>query len=201
MKIFKNFKNIKINYFLKIKKKFFFQMQTRSQTIFSNNINKSYPTNNSIKSKIPLKIPIKNTCVYKKKKIPKKIKEEVWIRYFDKKYESKCYIDWCSNKVDVFNFQVGHNIPESKGGTLNLNNLKPICDRCNYSMGANYTIDEWNKITTTNINFKSKNNFKDKLIVNLFKLLTYFGFQLLFLFLFFYFKKLYQLIVYYLFSS
>ena len=26
---------------------------------------------------------------------------------------------------------------------MTLDNLKPICDRCNYSMGANYTIDEW----------------------------------------------------------
>tara|TARA_B100000242_G_C43045658_1_gene488054 strand:- start:2233 stop:2751 length:519 start_codon:yes stop_codon:yes gene_type:complete len=86
---------------------------------------------------------------YKKQKIPKKIKEEVWNQYFKKKYESKCYIKWCSNDINVFNFQVGHNIPESKGGTLSLGNLKPICDRCNYSMGAHYTIDEWNnKIKT-----------------------------------------------------
>jgi len=84
-----------------------------------------------------------NNVTYKKQKIPKKIKEEVWVKYFKKTFESKCCISWCSNNINVFNFQVGHNIPESKGGTMTLDNLKPICDRCNYSMGANYTIDEW----------------------------------------------------------
>jgi hypothetical protein len=82
--------------------------------------------------------------VYHKKKIPKKVKEEVWYINFGKIYETKCYISWCSNKINVFNFHVGHDIPESKGGTDEINNLKPICDRCNLSMGHNYTIKEWN---------------------------------------------------------
>ena len=37
-------------------------------------------------------------------------------------------------------FYVGHNKPESRGGTLSINNLKPICSRCNLSMSDNYTI-------------------------------------------------------------
>ena len=86
-----------------------------------------------------------NNELYHKKKIPKKVKEEVWITNFGKVYETKCYINWCSNKINVFNFHVGHNIPESKGGTLNINNLKPICDRCNLSMGSQLTITEWNQ--------------------------------------------------------
>ena len=82
--------------------------------------------------------------VYHKKKIPKKVKEEVWYMNFGKIYENKCYISWCSNKINVFNFHVGHDVPESKGGTDEISNLKPICDRCNLSMGHNYTIKEWN---------------------------------------------------------
>jgi len=42
--------------------------------------------------------------------------------------------------IDVFNFHVGHDIPESKGGTLDLYNLYPICGKCNRSMSNNYTI-------------------------------------------------------------
>ena len=53
---------------------------------------------------------------YKKNKIPKAIKEQVWIKNFGRKFNHKCYILWCSNKINVFNFHVGHNIPESKGG-------------------------------------------------------------------------------------
>lgn len=87
----------------------------------------------------------KRRDVYQKKKIPKKVKEEVWVVNFGNKYDSKCYISWCSNKINVFNFHVGHDKPESKGGTDDINNLKPICDRCNLSMSNNNTIQEWNK--------------------------------------------------------
>ena len=37
-------------------------------------------------------------------------------------------------------------VPESKGGSLDINNLKPICARCNLSMGDKYTIEEWNNL-------------------------------------------------------
>ena len=81
-----------------------------------------------------------------KKNIPKALKEQVWISNFGKVFEHKCYIKWCKNKVTVFNFHVGHDKPESKGGKLKLKNLKPLCSRCNHSMGNNYTIKQWNKI-------------------------------------------------------
>ena len=82
-----------------------------------------------------------------KEKIPKALREQVWITYIGKEFESKCKIDWCSNVINVFDYQCGHNIPESKGGTLDLENLLPICSRCNSSMGDNYTIDEWTKLS------------------------------------------------------
>ena len=82
--------------------------------------------------------------------IPKAVREQVWIKYNLKKYNSKCYIHWCKNYIDVFNFHVGHNIPESKGGTLDIENLRPICSRCNLSMSNNYTIDEWEKLSKQN---------------------------------------------------
>ena len=39
--------------------------------------------------------------------------------------------------MNVFDFHVGHNVPESKGGATNIDNLKPICSRCNSSMSNN----------------------------------------------------------------
>jgi 5-methylcytosine-specific restriction endonuclease McrA len=71
-----------------------------------------------------------------KANIPRALREQVWIKYIGKKYNSKCYIHWCKNDIDVFNFHIGHNIPESKGGDLTLENLRPICAQCNLSMGA-----------------------------------------------------------------
>jgi 5-methylcytosine-specific restriction endonuclease McrA len=78
--------------------------------------------------------------------IPKALREQVWITYIGKKFNSKCHIHWCKNEIDVFNFHTGHNIPESKGGETVLENLRPICSRCNLSMSNVYTIDEWKKL-------------------------------------------------------
>lgn len=86
----------------------------------------------------------KQKVIYdKRKNIPRAIREQVWLITCKKKYENKCYIKWCKNIINVFDFHVGHNKPHSKGGTLDLYNLKPICSRCNLSMSNNYTIDEW----------------------------------------------------------
>lgn len=84
---------------------------------------------------------------YRKTAIPKAIREQVWLQTFGKVYENKCYISWCENIISVFDYHVGHDQPESKGGTLDVNNLKPICARCNLSMSNNYTIEEWNKLS------------------------------------------------------
>jgi 5-methylcytosine-specific restriction endonuclease McrA len=76
----------------------------------------------------------------------RKIRQEVWTEHNGSAFESVCYIDWCTNIVNVFNYQVGHDIPKSKGGPNTLENLKPICESCNQSMGNKYTIKEWNKL-------------------------------------------------------
>ena len=75
--------------------------------------------------------------------IPKALREQLWLKYNGERYTAKCYIRWCRNDIDVFNYHVGHNVPQSKGGGLNLENLRPICSRCNLSMSNIYTIDEW----------------------------------------------------------
>jgi 5-methylcytosine-specific restriction endonuclease McrA len=82
--------------------------------------------------------------MYIKSKIPKAIREQVWLQHVGPKYQSKCNVVWCKNQMDVFNFQCGHNIPESKGGKTEVSNILPICSRCNLSMGSRFTIDEWN---------------------------------------------------------
>ncbi len=76
--------------------------------------------------------------------IPKALKEQVWLKYNGRVFDSKCYVPWCKNKITVYDMECGHNIPHSKGGPTTLENLRPICSRCNKSMSDNYTIDEWN---------------------------------------------------------
>jgi hypothetical protein len=83
---------------------------------------------------------------YKKKAIPRALKEQVWLQKAGPTFEIKCPITWCENRINAFNFHTGHNIAESKGGKTTLENLVPICDRCNTSMGDRYSIDDWNKL-------------------------------------------------------
>ncbi len=83
---------------------------------------------------------------YKKKTIPKALKEQVWMQKAGHVFDVKCPITWCENHINAFNFHTGHNIPESKGGKTSIENLIPICDRCNTSMGDRFSIDEWNKL-------------------------------------------------------
>jgi 5-methylcytosine-specific restriction endonuclease McrA len=80
-----------------------------------------------------------------KQKIPKAVREQVWLKCFGKRFEAKCLTHWCTNIITVFDFQCGHNIPESKGGKTVVENLIPLCSRCNQSMNNIYSIDEWNK--------------------------------------------------------
>jgi hypothetical protein len=100
---------------------------------------------------IPGGLPAINDDKTKKRKqnIPKAVKEQLWVRDMGCVFEGKCKVSWCTNKVTVFDFQCGHNIPESKGGETTLPNLQAICARCNTSMGDRYTIDEWSKLHQT----------------------------------------------------
>jgi hypothetical protein len=85
-----------------------------------------------------------------KEPIPKRIRELVWTTNNGETFSHKCYVTWCYNTMNVFNFQVGHDIPESKGGTIDIDNLKPICASCNLSMSNKYTIAEWSKLIDMN---------------------------------------------------
>lgn len=81
---------------------------------------------------------------HRKVRIPIALREQVWLRYGGEKFRKKCYVSWCMNDITVFNFQCGHIQAESLGGPTNINNLVPICSRCNQSMGTQH-MDAWIK--------------------------------------------------------
>ena len=73
---------------------------------------------------------------YKKKNIPSALKRVVWNKYIGENIgKSKCL---CCNLTDItqMSFHCGHIIAEINGGSMDVNNLKPICQNCNSSMGS-----------------------------------------------------------------
>jgi hypothetical protein len=71
---------------------------------------------------------------YKKKQIPQSVRIAVWDTYIGRSIgETRCTV--CNNsKISQFNFHCGHIIAEKNGGTISIENLRPICKSCNSSM-------------------------------------------------------------------
>ena len=70
-----------------------------------------------------------------RRKIPKTLKDMVWTKYVGmNKAEGKCYV--CKRTIHITEFEVGHNKAVAKGGSNQLTNLRPICRKCNSSMGT-----------------------------------------------------------------
>ena len=74
----------------------------------------------------------------RKQRISKKRKTEVWNRWVGETVGlTKCL---CCGLVDITSreFVAGHVHPEKEGGTIDVDNLRPICAACNGSMGARH---------------------------------------------------------------
>ena len=100
----------------------------------------------SASSKVAARIPhIGLKPKYKKSKIPAALREQVWMHNVGPKFKTKCFVSWCKNNINVFDFQCGHIHAESNGGITHLSNLIPLCCRCNLSMGTMH-LDEWERL-------------------------------------------------------
>ena len=73
--------------------------------------------------------------MYKKKSIPLSLKALVWNKYIgEEKGIGSCQC--CrKNVIKQISFHCGHIISERNGGSTTLNNLIPLCQTCNLSMG------------------------------------------------------------------
>ena len=89
----------------------------------------------------------KKSLFMRKIPIPKALREQVWIAKVGKKFQSKCLTPWCTNTMNVFDQHCSHDIPESAGGATSIENLIPLCARCNLSMGNEYTYKQWSRIS------------------------------------------------------
>jgi hypothetical protein len=72
----------------------------------------------------------------KKKAIPKVMKSLCWSKHVgDTVGMTQCMC--CeTNQIKMNDFQCGHVVAEANGGTMTVDNLRPICKACNLSMGT-----------------------------------------------------------------
>jgi len=76
----------------------------------------------------------------KKDTIPTSRKTETWNAYIGEEIgKAKCLC--CGiREITSRDFSAGHVLSESDGGTIDVENLRPICSQCNLGMGSNYMI-------------------------------------------------------------
>lgn len=89
-----------------------------------------------------------NTRMARKRKetIPNSRKTEVWNTYIGvEKGQAKC-VCCLVNTITSRSFHTGHVIPESDGGTIEVENLRPICADCNSSMGSKNMVSWMKKL-------------------------------------------------------
>jgi len=73
--------------------------------------------------------------MYKKKSIPLSLKALVWNKYIGEE-KGIGYCQCCrKNIIKQISFHCGHIVSERNGGSTTLNNLIPLCQTCNLSMG------------------------------------------------------------------
>lgn len=100
--------------------------------------------------------------VQRKDRIPAALREQVWLKTMGRIFEGKCPTTWCTNTITVFDFESGHCAPESKGGKTVLENLVPLCSRCNKSMSNTHTFEQWCKKYTETT--KKSEKFSEKFL-------------------------------------
>ena len=69
-----------------------------------------------------------------KKKIPDRLRQEVWEKNIGDKFWGNCFT--CNMRLCSFEFSCGHVVSEAEGGPTVLDNLKVVCKSCNSKMGT-----------------------------------------------------------------
>ncbi len=97
-----------------------------------------------------------------KKEISQKMRDFIWNINYGNKNTASCI---CCDKTKIRNdyFEAGHIIAEHYGGDVNQYNLKPICGKCNKSMG---TIEMFEYMLKNKVNKELALNMKNLYLSN-----------------------------------
>lgn len=87
---------------------------------------------------------IKENAKKRKKYVPKKVKNDSWNTYVGETVKRTKCLCCRTTQIDATVFTAGHIISEANGGPPTVENIVPICDQCNLSMGKT-NMDEFIK--------------------------------------------------------
>jgi hypothetical protein len=86
----------------------------------------------------------------RRKCIPAPLRRKVWNTYMGEECSKGKCICCGDNVITPFMFECGHVVSDYYGGTLSIDNLRPICCICNRSMGkqnmAIYMLNTFNRV-------------------------------------------------------
>lgn len=117
-----------------------------------------------------------NSKPRKKRNISKSLSDAVWVKYMGQD-RARAYCLICNNNIiSRFSgnnkFHCGHIQSEANGGSINIENLLPICSTCNTSMGTTH-MDDYvksqfpnNWLDYNNRNYKIPNSNNELIQVN-----------------------------------
>lgn len=75
----------------------------------------------------------------KSDRMTKNLRHKVWEQFNGRLLDGKCFS--CDGNITFENFHAGHVISKKEGGTKTLENLRPLCQSCNCSMGSEHMYD------------------------------------------------------------
>lgn len=71
--------------------------------------------------------------------LTKNLRHKVWEQFNGRLLDGKCFS--CDGKITFENFHAGHIISKKEGGKKTLDNLRPLCQSCNCSMGSEHMFE------------------------------------------------------------
>ena len=76
-----------------------------------------------------------------KSRIPRWLRRLVWLHYIGDEILGACFC--CGRELErIQDWHCGHVVAEARGGGLSIENLRPVCKHCNWSMQTNNML-EW----------------------------------------------------------
>ena len=78
----------------------------------------------------------KSNSKTKSRMISRPLRREVWNKYVGEHVGSRLCFCCDLSIISQLTFEVGHVVSVFEGGTLSVENLRPICSSCNRSMGS-----------------------------------------------------------------